>query len=220
MSGQIQESRLDLEYFSTLRLAGTHPAMTATIVVDSITRYEGNAGLTADLARARGVAFTGLVTRGGDLADFRGGDSTVPILRELSDELRRFLPSLPPSGVAEPGIQWVDTTEQRSTSSGVPLTIRAIAEHRVGEPGSRAGEAVLPIQTDARYTFVGTGVQGGQTFEVQGSGQRTTAEFMSVAGRYLGLVTSDSSNFTITLALSGLQITGRQSRADTVSVVP
>jgi len=219
VNGQIQESRLDLGYFLTARLSGDPSSLEATIVLDSVTRYEGNAALALDVHRARGATFFGRLSPEGKLAEFRGGDSSVQVVQELADELQHFFPGLP-SGGAEPRARWVDTTEQRSATSGVPLVIRAIASHEVGDVESRSGELALPIRSRAAYTFDGTGTQGGQAFRVEGSGQRTTAEFMSLAGRYLGLITADSSAFTITLPASGLQIQGRQWRADTVSIVP
>ncbi|HWP36465.1 MAG TPA: hypothetical protein VNL18_02815 [Gemmatimonadales bacterium] len=220
VGGRIQESRLDLAYFVSADLASdTAGAMIASLVLDSVTRFEGNAATATDFRRAHGSRFSGRLSPTGDLAELSGGDSTVRFLRELTDELRLFFPRLPPGG-ASPGTTWVDTTEQRSTSSGIPLSIRQITEHRVGDPEAREGALTFPIRRRTTYTFGGTGTQGGQEFQVAGSGRRSTVEFLSVEGRYLGLVTADTSTFTITLGVASLEIPGRQTRADTVSVVP
>ena len=219
VSEQVQESRLDLGYFLTARLEQDSTDLQATLVLDSVTRYEGTAALATDFRRARGATFVGRLTEDGRLAEFRGGDSSVQFIREMTDELQRFFPGLPPDGAA-PGAEWVDTTQQRSVSSGVPLVIRSIAHHQVGEVESRGSEPMLPIRSRVTYDFDGAGTQGGQAFRVDGSGHRVTAEFMSLSGRYLGLVATDSSSFTITISASGLQIQGRQTRSDTVSVVP
>jgi hypothetical protein len=212
----MRESALHLGYALTARLDGDSAVLNATLVLDSVTEYSGNAALAADAGRAAGATFAGRLTPEGKLAEFRG-DSSLQFVRELTDELEHFFPDLPAGG-AEPGVRWADTTEQRSTSSGVPLTIRSIAEHQIGDPEARDGEAVLPIRTNATYTFAGTGTQGGQAFNVEGKGHKATVEWLSRSGRYLGLVTSDSSSFTITLVVTGLQILGRQTRADTVSL--
>lgn len=218
ISGQVQESRLDLSYFLTAAVADDAGGLTATLIIDSVTRYEGNAAAAADYGKAPGARFSGRLMPDGELANFGGGDSTVRFLRELTDELREFFPRLPAGGAVS-GARWVDTTGRRSTSSGVPLEIRMISQHEVRDPEGHAGESALPIRSRTAYTFEGTGAQGGQEFRVEGSGHRSTVEFLSLGGRYLGLVAADSSTFTITLRAVGLVIPGRQTRADTVSVV-
>jgi hypothetical protein len=220
VGGRIQESRLDLAYFLTVELAADAPgAMSASLALDSVTRFAGDAATATDFRRAHGARFSGRLSPTGDLLEFSGGDPTVLFLRELTDELRQFFPRLPPGGAA-PGATWVDTTEQRSISSGIPLSIRQVTQHDVGAAETRGGVLALPIRRRTTYTFAGTGAQGGQEFQVAGSGRRTTVQFLSTQGRYLGLVGADTSTFTITLGVAGLEIPGRQVRADTVTVVP
>lgn len=219
VGGQIQESDLRLLYYLTAELAPAAAGLSATLVLDSVGRYDGTAAVATDFRQARGVTFKGHLQPNGELAGFQGGDTTIRFIRELREDIRGFFPRLPTPG-AEPGARWVDTTERRSTSSGVPLFIWSVANHHVEAVGEHRGEPTLPIRTQTSYHFEGTGVQGGQAFRVDGSGERHETELISITGRYLGLVSTDSSSFMITLAGTGLQIPGRQVRADTVSIVP
>lgn len=219
VGGVPQNSDLSLVYYLTARLSpGEMGSLQAALVVDSITRYEGSAAVTPDVNRAIGTVFTGRLTRTGTLEEFQGGDSTIPFVREISSEIRRFFPSLPEAGL-RPGERWVDSLEQQSSSSGIPLTIRSVAHYQVGEPMVYGDGPVTPVISEVSYTFSGKGQQVGQEFQVEGAGRRYTREFMTQDGRYLGQVAADSSNFTITVSAAGITIPGRQTRSDTVSVV-
>lgn len=215
-----QVSNLSLVYLLRVALAPGSAAgeLEAVITVDSVTRYEG-AGAPGQAAdQIRGLRFTGTLLPTGELRDLQSAVSTDPLFAEIARDIREFFPRLPPSGVAG-GDFWTDTTRQEITSGGVPLAIHSVAEHLVGEPVEDAGSRVLRIRTLTRYTFSGTGRQGGQEFAVEGSGRRHTIESVSLDGRYRGLVAADTSDFAITLTAAGLTIPGKQFRADTVRVL-
>lgn len=222
VGSQPQVSNLSLVYLLRVRLASADSAGTlkAEIVIDSVATYEGSAVESRTAATAaRGARFTATVLPTGELQSLDGPDSTDPLLNEIRRDVQQFFPRLPPAGLTA-GESWVDTTEQKVASGGVPLSLHSVAEHRAGAPADRDGQRVLPVVTLTNYTFSGKGRQGGQEFVVEGSGRRYTSEFVSLEGRYLGLVAADTSDFAITLRAAGLTIPGRQFRADTVNVVP
>lgn len=220
LGNQPQVNRLALIYLVRVALApGAYPGeLKAEITVDSVIRYEGMGAADRGANQVRGLRFSGTLLPTGELRDLSGADSTHPLFGEIARDIKEFFPRLPPSGLAS-RISWTDTTEQQITSGGVPLAIHSVAEHLVGEPTQGAEGRFLPINTLTRYTFSGTGRQGGQEFSVEGSGRRHTVEYVSLDGRYRGLVAADTSDFTITVLAAGLSIPGRQLRADTVKVL-
>lgn len=218
VGGQPQQSGLELVYFLSVQIARQGDRLGATLVLDSVSRYRGTAAVDPAAAASRAAVFQAILLPTGELHEFSGGDSTVRFVRELANELRQFFPRILANG-AMPGQRWVDTTQQESTSSGVPLSIRSVGEHEVGEPDQHAGLAALPVRSRISYTFSGTGTQAGQEFRVEGTGRRHVVEYLALTGRYLGLTATDSSSFTITLSAAGITIPGRQTRADTVSVI-
>ncbi|GBD31983.1 hypothetical protein HRbin33_00945 [bacterium HR33] len=221
LGNQPQVSRLSLVYLLSVALApGSSPGeLKAEITVDSVARYEGVGAVSQASERARGLRFTGILLPTGELRDLQGANSADPLLGEIVRDVREFFPRLPAAGVAS-GDSWTDTTEQEITSGDVPLTMHSVAAHLVGERIEEAAGPVLPIRTLTRYTFSGAGRQGGQEFSVEGSGRRHTIEYLSLEGRYRGLVAADTSEFTIAVAATGLTIPGRQFRADTVKALP
>ncbi len=219
LDNQPQVSNLSLVYLLRVTLApGSAPGeLHAEITVDS-TRYEGFGTFSQPASRALGLRFTATLLPTGELKDLQGGGSTDPLLAEIARDVREFFPRLPSSGLAR-GDSWTDTTQQEIVFGGVPLTIHSVAEHVVGEPVEHGGGRVFPITTLTRYSFSGTGRQGGQEFTVEGSGRRHTTESVSLEGRYRGLVAADTSDFTITLTVAGFRIVGKQFRVDTVQAV-
>lgn len=218
VGGQTQHSGLDLVYYLTVRIARQGDQLRATFVLDSVPTYSGSGAVDPTVSAVRGTAIQGTLTPTGELTELSGGDSSLRAVRELTTELKNFFPRVLAAG-ALPGQRWVDTTEQQATSSSVPLTIRFIGEHQVGEPAQHPIRPALPIGSRIDYTFSGTGSQGGQEFRVEGTGRRLVTEYLALDGRYLGLTAADSSTFTIALPAVGMTIPGRQARADTVTVV-
>jgi hypothetical protein len=220
LGNQLQVSKLSLVYLLSVALSPGSSAreLKAEITVDSVTHYEGMGAVSQAGNEVRGLRFTGILLPTGELRDLRGADSAEPLVGEIVRDLKQFFPRLLPSGLAT-GDSWSDTTEQQITSGGIPLAVHSVAEHLVGDPLGDTRGRMLPIKTLTTYTFSGTGRQGGQEFAVEGSGRRHTIEYLSLDGRYRGMVAADTSDFTITLAASGLSIPGKQFRADTVTVL-
>jgi hypothetical protein len=218
VGGQTQHSGLVLVYHLTVRIARQGDRLRATLVLDSVPTYSGSGAVDPTVSAVRGTVFQGTLAPTGELTELSGGDSSVRFVHELTTELKNFFPRVLAAG-ALPGQRWVDTTEQQATSSSVPLTIRFVGDHEVGEPGEHLNQPTLPVRSRIDYTFAGTGSQGGQEFRVEGTGRRLVTEYLALDGRYLGLTAADSSTFTIALPAVGMTIPGRQARADTVTVV-
>lgn len=208
-----------LVYFLSAELVRQGDRMTVSLTVDSVPRYQ-TAGPAAGLAeRARGATFTGVVAPNGEITNVSGGDSTNKLLQQLAEELTNLYPRTPASG-AEPRAQWSDTTQTTSKSGGLPLAVVAVSRHEAGTPPDSGADRVLPIRTLTTYSFSGSGAQGGKAYSVQGEGRRHTVERLSLDGRYLGMTSADTSTYTISLRGLEGSLPGRQTRADTLSVIP
>ena len=55
---------------------------------------------------------------------------------------------------------------------------------------------VMRLEVMSEFTIKGSGQQGGQPFEVAGSGVRSGVDFISVDGRYMGGESRDSTAIT------------------------
>ena len=218
ISGQPQETDDIRVFFLTATLERQGANLRATLTVDSITRYDVGPG-PSGIEGLRGITFTGSLGPEGEIHGLTGGDSTIRAVAELADGLQHFFPGMPSRGV-EPGATWTDTTETTSQSGALPLKVVAVSQHRA-DPATPAGPAgALPIRTETTYTFSGQGSQGGQAYSVKGEGRRYTVELLGLRGVFQGMTSADTSTFTVSLPALDVTIPGRQTRADTLSLIP
>jgi hypothetical protein len=218
VSGQPQQSDAARVFYFTATLTSQGEALGVTLTVDSVGRYDvGPASPRPE--QIRGATFSGVLAPNGEIQRLSGGDSTVRAVAELADGLSHLYPRIPSRGV-EPGARWTDTTQTVSRTGGLPLTVVEISQHRA-EPATGAGPAeAIPIRTETTYTFSGQGSQGGQTYSVNGEGRRHTLELLGLGGLFRGLTLADTSTFTVSLPALDVTIPGRQTRTDTLTLLP
>ena len=218
VSGQPQHSHEVRVFFLTASLASQGANLHVTFTVDSVARYDMGPA-PSGIERMRAVTFTGTLGPDGEIHDLAGGDSTNHAVAELADGLSHLYPRIPSRGL-EPGAQWTDTTQTTSRTGAFPLTVVAVSQHWADPPTGAGPEGAIPIRTVTSYTFSGQGSQGGQAFSVKGEGRRYTVELLGLAGVFQRMVSADTSSFTVTLPALDLTIPGRQTRADTLSLLP
>ena len=78
----------------------------------------------------------------------------------------------------------------------------------------------MRIESGATYNLAGSGQNGGQAFEVNGSGTTTGRSFIAEDGRFLGGESQDSTSLTISLPAQGLAIPVTQVLRSSVLVRP
>lgn len=221
IEGQAQVNDFQTIYFTTIELSPEPTGrLRAVLLLDSILPASASLLTEGERERARGTRFTGTLTADGQLLDFTGGDS-LPTgrLQQLATAVRQFFPRLLPRG-AEPGQEWIDTTETKTSSAGVGMTVHSVNTHRVTGWSEYGGRRALQLQTSAAYTLSGSGQQGGQAFTLEGTGVRSSDQFLSTDGRYLGQRASDSATVEVLLTGLGLTIPSRQIRTDTLRAIP
>ena len=218
MEGNKQQLNFLFEYFVTVTLSPSQAGKLAMVfLVDSL-RADGGLLNPGEIARARGARLTGTLNADGQVTDLAGDSVLGGQLQTIATAARQFFPRLPAGG-AEPGKQWTDTTDVK-TSGSPQLSLHFVSERKVVDWTQHAGTRALRLDVTSHYTIEGTGQQMGQDFTLSGTGQRVTTSYLSADGRYLGATAADSAGTAVSLSALGITFPTLQQRADTVMVLP
>jgi len=217
---QPTDTDFGMEYFVRTDVEAMEDGLAATLVLDSALLFDGaTAGIPqAQVDSARGTTFRAAMGQDGRLTDFTGGEMSGGLAQELADRvLETFFPILPARG-AEAGDMWSDTVETQMVVNGLDNSIRLISEHSAIDWTLHAGERALHILTVTNYTFSGSGTQSGRAFTIDGNGRRHIHKYLSEGGRYLGLVSADTSDGEARITDLDMVIPIHQTRIDTLSI--
>jgi hypothetical protein len=110
------------------------------------------------------------------------------------------------------------TITQRS--GGGAVTRRATVSSAATAWEDHSGTRSLRIESTATYSLAGSGENGGQPFEVAGTGMTTARALIAEDGRFLGGESQDSTSLTVKLPAQGLSIPVTQVLRSTVLVQP
>lgn len=218
IQGQATRVTTVLRYTLTAELQrDSAGALSAVLTVDSVQEASGPDFGPDAASRAAGARFTGIVGDDGALEDFAGGDGSM-LIDQVAFSLSRFLPKIPPGGLA-PGDRWADTTTTTRPASGAVITVAGVTRYETGGWTQSGDARVLPVTWVRTYTVTGHGDQMGQPFTIEGTGQSTGEHRLTDSGRYAGSATADSSSSTVVLTQLGIEFPVIQVGADTVAVV-
>jgi hypothetical protein len=215
---------LDFGLRSFFRVTITGPADTAgyptTVTIDSIVPDSGKAPpMGINIAASKGLSFVGRLTPAGEFRNPTPSDtSTAQTLGPIIGSFRNFFPRLPPGGVTL-GAMWIDTTTTTDRTAG-NVVVTNISHSNAAMWEQRNGARTLRIDVTSNFTIQGAGEQGGQPFEVAGTGVRTGIDYLAVDGRFLGGEARDSTSMTITLPVQGMTIPRTQISRSTITVLP
>lgn len=189
--------------------------------VDSIVPDSGSfVPPTVNFAAASGLRFSGRLTPVGAVQYVSPSDSTTAqLFSQFLGNLRDFYPRLPASGLV-PAAAWTDTTTTAERATGGEVQLHSVHQSTVTGWEQRGGVPCLRIQVRGTFTLQGVGEQGGQPFELSGSGTRSAVEFVTADGRYFGGETRDSMNLSVSLPAQGMTVPIRQVLQAVVTVVP
>jgi hypothetical protein len=222
-SGQPQRQDLGARVFVGIVITG--PADTsgypATFTVDSVLPDPGTPQPIADnMAKVRALVLAG---RLGPRGDFQGTAISDTVnaqsIAQLVGNFRDFLPRIPPEG-ARVGTKWTDTMTITQRSGGGAVTRRATVTSAATAWENHSGTRSLRIESTATYSLAGSGENGGQSFEVGGTGMTTARALIAEDGRFLGAESQDSTSLTVKLPAQGLSIPVTQVLRSTVLVQP
>src|SRR2546425_3321340 len=158
----------------------------ATFTVDSIVPDSGTPPPVAEnVSKARKLVFSGRLLPRGEFVNAVPSDSVLAqSLVQLLAGFRDFLPRIPRDGL-KPGAAWTDTLEATQKGASSEVSRRAIVRSAAAA-GEDAVAHSVRLEASSTYQVAGAGQNGGQPFELAGSGSSTAGSFIAVDGRYLG----------------------------------
>lgn len=191
-----------------------------TVTIDSVAPDSGTAApMGINLGAAKALSFAGRLTPTGEFRNQVASDSaTAQSLSPIVGSFKNFFPRLPPSGLTV-GATWTDTTTTSDRAAGT-VTVTNISRSHAAAWDDRNGARTIRLEVTSTFTIKGGGEQGGQPFEVAGTGVRNGVDYIAVDGRYMGGESHDSTSMTITLPIQAMTIPRTQVSKTTVTVLP
>ena len=221
--GQQQRQELGARAFIGVVITGPADSngYPVSFTVDSILSDSGTPQPVADnMSRVRALVLAGRLAPRGDFQGSTTSDTaSAQSIAQLVGNFRDFLPRIPTEGLRV-GAAWTDTVALTQRGGGGAVTRRATIHSTATAWEDHAGTRSLRIESSATYNMVGSGQNGGQAFEVSGSGTTTGRSFIAEDGRFLGGESQDSTSLTISLPAQGLAIPVTQVLRSSVLVRP
>ncbi len=218
MMGQTQEVDQTTTMVISAALAEDAGNVAAAFTVDSITTTGSTPGMPAPDA-ARGQTFRAVFSPLGRPVSLTVPDTTSAVLKQMGEQFRDFLPTLPAAPISA-GLAWTDTTSESNNLGEITISSRSVRAHRVLGWEDREGVRALKIATTGNYTVSGTGSTQGQELQLEGGGMVTVERFVSAAGVFLGQTSNDSALIRVTVVSMGLEIPVRRQTRTSVSRLP
>jgi len=222
--GQTSSSRLGFRLFvhATIRGPADSLGYPATVTVDSIVADSGVAlPVTINLAAARGLSYSGVLSPSGELKNSTPSDTVIARgLSQVLANFRDFYPGIPRDGLTL-NAAWTDTTS-RTDRAGIfdRVTVTTIATSRATAIEELAGAHAIRVEVSAVLAITGAGNQGGQELNLAGRGTRRGIEYVAVDGRFLGGEATDSTDLEIAVPAQGQVVSIKQIARSIVQVLP
>ncbi len=219
-SPQVQD--LGAQFFVSTAITG--PADTngypATFTVDSIIADSGTPPpLVENFSRVRALVFSGRLAAQGEFRNSAASDSALARnLTQLLGSFHDFLPRIPREGVT-PGAAWSDTVSWTQRGGGAEVTRRTVQQSSAAAWEDHNGTRSLRVEASGTYSVAGSGQNGGQFFQIGGTGTTTARAFLAEDGRFIGGEARDSASLTLTLPAQGLTIPVTQLLHSTITLL-
>jgi hypothetical protein len=221
--GQQQRQELGARVFVGVIITGPADSngYPASFTVDSVLSDSGTPQPIAEtMSRVRALILAGRLAPRGDFQGSTTSDtSSAQSIAQLVGNFRDFLPRIPAEGLRV-GVAWTDTAALTQRGGGGAVTRRVTIRSTAPAWEDHAGARSLRIESSATYSVAGSGQNGGQAFEVGGTGTTTARAFIAEDGRFLGGESQDSTSLTVSLPAQGLSIPVTQVLRSTVLVRP
>ena len=219
VEGQTRSEETLLSYLLTTDVTQCDSAMTATFVVDTVTRATASNIQPHEIGSATGATFIARLASTGRLTDFSARKTGSPLLLQLANQLGEFFPTVPLGGIS-PGLTWVDSTEAPRDQGGALLMLRAVTHYTADDQWTHEdGHSTMTVGWEREYSISGTGDQFGQRFRLDGTGSTSGRSSFSADGTYLGTAKSDELTGEILIESMGTIIPLRQTQTDTVRIL-
>jgi hypothetical protein len=220
--GQSQERTTTLILTLTAALTRETAGLSGVFTIDSVALDSATASTpqAGDIQQVRGRSYRAVYSPSGRPVSLTAPDTSSPVVVQMGEMFREFLPALPPSTITA-GMTWTDTTSlTTSPAPGLVVRSQSVRQHRVVGWEDHGGVRALHIATAGTYTLSGEGEQQGQQLQLSGAGSNSVDRFVSAAGIFLGQTLADSGNITVNVLSAGMEIPIRQTRRATVTRLP
>jgi hypothetical protein len=222
LAGQAAPTNMSYRVFVTSIISGADTSeYSVTYTVDSVVADTGSfVPPTVNFAAARGISFTGRISRTGVVRDLTPSDSsTAQAMAQFLGNVRDFYPRLPKDGL-RPNAAWIDSVTTTDRAAGGEVQVQSVLRSTALGWEPRTIGRAMRIQVQGTFRLQGAGEQGGQPYELSGSGTRAATEFVSADGLYVGGDTRDSVSLSVHLPAQGLNVPIRQVLQSSVTVLP
>jgi hypothetical protein len=217
---QVQDLGASFFISSTITGPADSSGYPATFAVDSVHADSGMPPpLVDNLSKVRALVFSGRLASQGEFHGSAASDSAVARnLTQLLGSFHDFLPRIPREG-AKVGGAWSDTLSWTQRGGGAEVTRQTIQQSSAPAWETRNGTRSLRLEASATYTVTGSGQNGGQFFQIGGTGTTSGRSYLAEDGRFVGGEAQDSASLTLTLPAQGLTIPVTQVLRSTVTVL-
>jgi len=192
-----------------------------TFTIDSIVPDSGMpAPIAESVSKVRMAVFAGRLAPGGEFRSAGSPESALDrTVLQLVGGFRDFLPRIPATGAA-PGASWTDTVSFTQHEGGTEITRHSVLHSLAPAWELRAGVRSLRIEASTTYRVTGSGVNGGQPFQISGAGTVQAHDFLAEDGRFVGGESQDSAALVVALPEQGLSIPVTQVLQSSVVTLP
>jgi hypothetical protein len=220
MMGSSNATDISTAALLTADVAQAESNLGVAITIDSLgVTAPAGAADPAELSAAKGKVVRIVVAPNGTPVSLTPPEGVGPVVLQMAQGLREFLPLLPPLSTAA-GTTWSDTTTTTTPNMGIAVTVKMARQHRVAGWEDRAGTHALHIATTATYSVTGSGDVQGQSIELSGGGQASSDSYVSAAGVFLGGASSDSALVNANVVSAGMVVPVRRTTRSTFTRLP
>lgn len=210
--GQKQEMEITSNQRLTLGIARTgRDSLGLSVRIDSIAVQHSAMG-NVDMSAMQGLTVTADLAQDGTV---RAVHAPEGIEGNQADQLARLMPRV--RGTLKVGSTWVDTLSGEVKQSGLTLQRKIITTSRVVGDTVAHGQKAWRVSREAQTSIAGSGEVQGQPMAVEGNGTGTGTWLVTSRGAFLGATLSDSMATKVTMAASGIEVTGSTTATTTVS---
>ena len=190
----------------------------ATIVLDSLQAAVGGVPASPDsVIPARGTRWTATLKPDGELSALKADRSTA-LGDQIGSNLRTLFPSLP-SGGAQSGMEWADTTEVPIRADAFDAVERSLTRYRAADSDDAKARKALKLESNGTYQRTGKGTQYNQQLEMTASGTRSAVYYLNLDGTLAAARGSDTGDMTITVPAVGQTVPVKQAGSYTITSV-
>lgn len=211
-----QDFQLDAQQQLTVNLAKpSKDTVVATVTLDSISIKSPQG--PQDVSRLMGSKFVTYLSPTGKLYSSKKPEGADAMLAQVTESVSRFLPAY--RGDLKTGLSWSDTTTGKVTQQGMELDRTVVANYKVLDDTTIAGEKAFKLERVSVVKAAGSGTAQGTPVAMESATNSSAIFFLSPKGIYLGGRQNDDINVKITILAQNAEINIKQSAQSRIETI-